>query len=226
MEKWKPVKGWEDFYAVSDEGRVMRTAPGKKTYPGKILSPIVGANGYKMAIFTSGKRRERRYVHRMVAEAFLYNTDESSRIYVAHKNGVRLDNRVDNLYWATPAENSFDQVKHGTAKGRTAHRKTPVTDDMVRAIRQDHRPASLIAKEYGVSVAGISVIRRRLTHKHVPPQPGDYVPIKKAKSFTEGQVRAIRADPRSSSAIARELGVSFNTVNDIRRRKFYEWVED
>ena len=226
QEEWRPVKDWEDFYAVSDAGRVMRTAPGKKTYPGKVMNPTVGKNGYAMAMLTSGTRRERRYVHRMVAEAFLPATRDSIRLYVAHKNGVREDNRAANLYWATPSENNFDQVRHGTAPGRTAHRKGALTVEDVKRIRQDMRVAHLIAADYGVSVAAVSYIRRRLTHKHVPPQSGDYVVTKKAKNFTNEQVRAIRSDPRPSSQVAREYGVSFNTISDIRRRKFYTWVDD
>jgi hypothetical protein len=224
MEEWRPVVGWEDHYAVSSRGRVKRTAPGTKTYPGKLLNPPTGKNGYPMAQMTDGKRRERQYVHRMVAAAFLPEPDSTTARYVAHKNGVRTDNRAENLYWATPAENQFDQVKHGTARGRTEHRRSALTDDMVKAIRQDKRAAKHIAADYGISVAGVSVIRRRLTHKHIPRQPGDYVVTQKARNFTDEQIREIRADQRPSRELAREFGCSFNTVNDIRRGKYYGHV--
>jgi hypothetical protein len=224
MEEWKPVVGWEDFYAVSSEGRVMRTAPGKKTYAGKILQPSIGGNGYPTLHLTAGKRRKGRTVHSLVAAAFLPKPENICVLYVAHKNGVRTDNRAENLYWATPAENQFDQVKHGTAKGRIEHRKGVITDEKVRAIRQDKRAAKYIAADYGISVAGVSVIRRRLTHKHVPPQPGDYIATQKARSFTDDQIREIRADKRPSSEVAREFGCSFNTINDIRRGKYYSHV--
>jgi hypothetical protein len=226
MEQWRPVKDWEDFYAVSDLGRVMRTAPGKKTYAGKIMNPSCTAAGYPMAMMTSGKRREARLVHRMVAQAFLPAPDDPNKMYVAHKNGCRTDNRLENLYWATPSENNFDQVLHGTAPGRNDHRKAPLSDDDVRQIRQDRRAAPAIAEEYGVSVSAVSNVRRRLSYKHVAPQPGDYVATMKAKNFTDSQIRAIRADPRDNSVVAREYEVSANTIRDIRRFRFYTWVKD
>jgi len=226
MEDWRPVEDWEDYYAVSSLGRVMRTAPGKKTYPGKIMQPTPLKVGYLSVILTSGKRRQRYYVHRLVAAMFLPTPDDPARRYVAHTNGQRTDNCVENLSWATPSENSFDMVRHGTAPGRTAHRKSAFDADTVRKIRQDKRPAAEVARDYGLSPAGVSVIRRRLTHKHVPPEPGDYVVTTKAKNFTDEQVRAIRSDPRTSSQVARDYGVSFNTISDIRKRKFYTWVDD
>jgi hypothetical protein len=226
MEEWRPVPGLEDRYAISSYGRLMRTAAGKKTHAGKILAPAKAKTGYLMSQLGYGRARKSYYIHRLVAEAFLPPPNSEHRRYVAHRNGDRTDNRVENLYWATPAENSYDAIQHGTAKGDHSARYRVLNDDDIRAIRQDHRPATRIAAEYGLSVSGVSAIRRGLTHKHVPPQPGDYTPTKRTKSFTDEQVRAIRRDPRSSSVLARELETSFNTINDIRRRKFYAWVDD
>jgi hypothetical protein len=51
-------------------------------------------------------------VHRLLAKEFIPNPQ--NRPYVCHKNGVRNDNRLDNLYWGTPQENVNDKKRHGT----------------------------------------------------------------------------------------------------------------
>lgn len=224
-ERWTPVSDWEDYYAVSTHGRVMRTAPGKKTYPGKILSPGFKAPGYLHVILCSGPRREQRTIHRMVAAAFLPLPEEPHRCFVAHKDNNPSNNCVDNLYWATPSENNYDQVLHGTAKGVPAPNRRPITDACVRAIRQDPRKAGLVAAEYGLSHATITQIRRRETHQHVERQEGDYEVTRPRRMFTPEDVRAIRRDARSIPEIARAYAVSEMTVWSIRTHRTYRWVD-
>lgn len=225
MEDWRPVIGWEHVYAVSSHGRVMRTAPGKRTQPGKILSAAARSAGYPCVRLVDGKRIRTYHVHRLVLEAFVAPPTEGRALYVAHKDGNKENSRLENLYWATPAENAFDMVKHGTARGTTAEHRRPVSDAIARDIRQDHSPAKVLAARYGISVSAVSAIRCRMTHKHVPPQPGDYVPAQKFRNYSDTEIRIIRADPRPNSVVARELGVSANTIRDIRSRKFYAHVD-
>jgi hypothetical protein len=170
---------------------------------------------------------EQRTVHRMVAEAFLEPRDtDPHRTFVAHKDGDASHNHASNLYWATPSENTFDQVRHGTAIGRVSSLRKPVTEDVVRTIRQDPRPASQLAAILGLCAATITQIRRRETHSHVPPQPGDYVVKRPRRLFSPRQVVEIRRDLRSVADIARAYGVSANTIRAIRTKKYYGYVPD
>ena len=91
MEKWKKVKGWTD-YIVSSEGRIA-----------KILKPEPSGEGYHRITMTKGKRRERKLIHRVVAEVFLKNIHDKP--FVHHLNSNKHDNSEKNLEWVTNKEN-------------------------------------------------------------------------------------------------------------------------
>lgn len=101
MEEWRAVVGYEGVYLVSSIGRV------KNSY-GRILKPDIARNGYPRVKFFDNKKYQ---IHRLVAMAFIPNPDNKET--VNHKNGVKTDNRVENLEWNTYSENS----KHAYAIG-------------------------------------------------------------------------------------------------------------
>jgi hypothetical protein len=54
------------------------------------------------------------YTHRCVAAAFIEKPDEDSKFIVCHRDGDISNNNVDNLYWGTYSQNTYDSVRHGT----------------------------------------------------------------------------------------------------------------
>ena len=101
----KPVKGWEDLYTVSSDGKVF------SLHRQKYLKPRLSMDGYeRVALYRDGYRREYR-VHRLVAEAFLENPDNLPQ--VNHKDFNTRNNVLENLEWCTCKENIDYSIKHG-----------------------------------------------------------------------------------------------------------------
>ena len=99
--------GIETGYLISTFGRVY------SIYKKDFKPTMVSYNGYETCVIYVNNIRKRLFVHRMVAETFLYNDDPANKIFVDHVNGDKLDNFVDNLDWVTPSEN----VKRGRENG-------------------------------------------------------------------------------------------------------------
>ena len=100
---WKDVIGWENYYEVSDTGLV------RNKITGKIIIGDINSAGYPRINFYNknhNPQQERRFRHRVVAEAFIPNLENKPEIN--HKNHNKLDSSVKNLEWSTRQENVDD----------------------------------------------------------------------------------------------------------------------
>ena len=124
MSKAFRIKDHPDYY-ITDTGEVYSRRISKITNPnGRIIkmNPVVDKQpGYAHIIFAD-TRPKKYYVHRLVAEAFIPNSDPKNKTQVNHKNGIRTNNRVENLEWVTPRENNIHAYrvlgKKGAALGK------------------------------------------------------------------------------------------------------------
>lgn len=112
IEAWKNVKGYEGLYLVSDLGRL------KSLRKNKIMKPEKTLSGYLRLSLTRNGRSKQKYIHQIVASAFIENVD--SKDQVNHKNEIKSDNRVCNLEWCTPSEN----VNYGTRNIRVSNKNS------------------------------------------------------------------------------------------------------
>lgn len=115
---FKIVNGFDGKYSISDTGIVLNN----KT--GKFLKLNVNADGYCQVNLYFGKAKYKTFrVHRLVAFYFINNPENKPT--VNHKNGVRNDNRKDNLEWATISEQQYHSYevlgRIGAMTGKPSH---------------------------------------------------------------------------------------------------------
>lgn len=111
-EIWKPIKGYEENYMVSNFGRIKRTSKARGTNDGYIFCPSKDQKGYYRTRLTNknGKAKTVK-VHRIVCEAFHSNPQNLPQ--VNHRDTIKTNNFADNLEWCT---NLFNK-KHATKNG-------------------------------------------------------------------------------------------------------------
>lgn len=122
-EEWRPVPGWEAFYAVSSMGRVKTLAGAVKYYDAtsrsrifprpmreKLMCPGV-THGYSHVGLKFYGQLERRQVHRLLLESFVGPCPDGME--GCHNDGNPRNNRLENLRWDTHSGNMRDLVAHG-----------------------------------------------------------------------------------------------------------------
>lgn len=114
-EIFKPIRGFEDQYEISNLGRVK--SYNKSTLfhnePFHFLKPTITPQGYtQVTLYRADKSRVKKSVHVLVAEAFLENPNNYP--CVNHIDENKTNNCADNLEWCTYSYNNA----YGTAKIR------------------------------------------------------------------------------------------------------------
>lgn len=166
-EVWKDIEGYEGIYQVGSNGNVI-SLNYNSTKNKKNLKKVINNHGYyRLCLF--GNKIKQVVVHRLVAQAFIPNPNNLSD--VNHINGIKTDNRVENLEWCTRAEN----IKHAVSKKLhnygEKHGMAVLTEKKVLQIRKIYslglKSQRKLAFEYGVSRGCITGIIKKIKWKHI-----------------------------------------------------------
>ena len=137
-EEWADVKGYEGQYEVSSFGRVRsldRLVPGKRpgthaAVRGKILAPIRNNAGYLRVNLCGKAGRKAKFVHRLVAEAFVPGHDRGNE--VNHKDENPGNNYASNLEWCTTEYNANYGTRNARVSAATLGKKKHFSEDGYR----------------------------------------------------------------------------------------------
>lgn len=154
-EIWRKVKGFEDYYEVSNTGKVRsisreikREIKGNYFQEGKELTLSQNNKGYCIAKLWVNGKGKKYFVHRLVADAFIDNPNKYP--VINHKDENPLNNNVENLEWCTQKYN----VNYGTARERMKEKLVkPIyqLDKQTKEIIKEWHNANEVAKNFNCS---------------------------------------------------------------------------
>lgn len=181
MELWKPVIGFENLYEISNLGRVRsldRITESGQFRKGKIRECYCYVNDYKVVKLYYNGKTFNKYIHRLLAEAFVPNPNPELYDTVNHIDGNRGNNSLDNLEWCTQKQNIQHAWKTGlipsVINSGESNTNSKLTEKDVLEIRAIYVPHSkgefgtkALSERFGVTAKTIGRIIRKELWKNI-----------------------------------------------------------
>jgi hypothetical protein len=167
IETWTPITDFPN-YAVSDCGNVKRLTDARGTAAGVVLQGDLDKYGYRVVLLRNQHLRKTVKIHRLVAAAFIKPIPKDMQIN--HKNGVKLDNRVENLEIVTAGQNVRHSFRNLGRKTSSGYGATHLSDEQVlqiRRLKSEGVRQNEIAHRFDLSVGRVSAIILRKSYKDV-----------------------------------------------------------
>ncbi len=126
---------------------------------GSDLKPGINSCGYPTVILRQNGKTHTRGVHRLVLETFV--GPRPTGMECRHLNGIKTDNRLENLRWGTHSENILDTVKHGT------HNASKLCEEQVRIIFHAYHDGYYTQKDIAAVFGIIQQTVSDIIHKRI-----------------------------------------------------------
>lgn len=219
-EVWKDVIGFEGYYQVSNLGnvrsvdrwvcydRIDRTTPTKRFWKGKMLRKKLNDYGYYSVHLRSSELSKDEWptIHILVAKAFISNLENKPT--VNHKDGIKTNNNINNLEWAT-AKEQIDHAIHNnlvSLRGRAIY-----SEDFKQEVKDyfDNHDISIkkLGKLFNISERTAGRISR-----------GEWGDERKTPKHVVEEIRSLRNQGFTLTEIGDIVGLHFSTVHN--------WVKD
>jgi hypothetical protein len=165
-EIWK-IYPKNNLYEVSNLGnvrslpRIVYRKDGVTTkWPGKTVSLAKCPDGYPR----SRIGKQLKFVHTLVLETFV-GEKPFNNYQCCHNNGVRDDNRVENLRWDSPKNNVQDRLKHGTYQIGEKNHRNRYPNDLIINLANSKKSVVETAQYYNVNKNVVYYAKYKKTHK-------------------------------------------------------------
>lgn len=200
-------------YKITEEGFVISY---KNKIP-KVLKPYKDRDGYYRVQITENKKRKKLLIHRLVALQYIPNLENKPE--VNHINGIKTDNRVENLEWVTRSENAKHAVAHNLCKQPKRVNQYTINGDFIKQWNSIKEAKQVL----GLKNAHISQVcqGQRKTAGNFVWRYAD----KKVK-LDKKQVLEIRENKENLNRVelAQKYGVSCGCIQHIRRNRTWKDV--
>jgi hypothetical protein len=192
-KRWEWVTGYEGRYKVSDHGEIFSMRLGR------VMKVHLNDKGYPRASLERSGERKRPPVHRVVLETFVGPRPPGQQC--RHLDGDKTNNKLSNLKWGSPKENTDDKHRHGT-------QERGLTDEEVldlRARRRSGESYASIQKDYPLHINTLVGAATGKVYAHLPKE-------------TEVAVRAKAPAVKPNALLIRQLAMERHSYTEIAKR--------